>query len=91
MSEIRALEGLSQADKDARLQVRESWTQGSYVMIGGIGPVTTGFGTRLHVPLSEGQMEESNDPGIFVELTYEQAMDLNAKLSTTLNEMAQKR
>lgn len=91
MSEIKALKNLSEADRDARLQVRESWTPGSYVMIGGLGPVETGFGTRMHVPLSEKQMEESGDPGIFAELTYEQAMDLNAKLSVTLNELAQKR
>jgi hypothetical protein len=91
VSDIDALKSLSEADKGARLQVRESWTPGSYVMIGGLGPVNTGFGTRLHVPLSEEQMEKSGDPGIFAELTYEQAMDLNAKLSATLNEMAQKR
>lgn len=91
MSEIKALKNLSEADRDARLQVRESWTPGSYVTIGGLGPVETGFGTRMHVPLSEKQMEESGDPGIFAELTYEQAMDLNAKLSVTLNELAQKR
>lgn len=91
MSTAKPLSSLSEADKGARLQVRESWTPGSYVMIGGLGPVTTGFGVRMHVPLTEEQMEAADDPGIFAELTYEQAMDLNAKLSATLNEMAQKR
>ena len=89
MSEIRALNGLGDVDKSARLAVGESMTPGCHIVIGGFGPVRTGFGDRLTVPLSDSQSDE--DPGIFAELTYEQAMDLNAKLSATLNEMAQKR
>lgn len=89
MGEIRALPGLSALDRDARLQVEESMTSGQHIVIGGFGPVTTGFGNRLNVPLSEEQME--GDPGSFLELTYEQAMDLNAELATRLAGLAEKR
>lgn len=89
MSEIRALNSLGDIDKGARLVVEESMTPGCHIVIGGFGPVKTGFGDRLTVPLSDSQLDE--DPGIFAELTYEQAMDLNAKLSEKLNELAQKR
>lgn len=89
MSEIRALNGLGDIDKGARLQVEESLAPDMDIVIGGFGPVLTGFGTRLLTPFNEAQMEE--DPGVFVELTYEQAMDLNAKLSATLNKMTRKR
>lgn len=89
MSEIRALNSLGDIDKGARLQVEESLTADMGIVIGGFGPVLTGFGTRLLTPFSEAQMDE--DPGVFIELTYEQAMDLSAKLSATLNELARKR
>ena len=89
MSEIRALNSLGDIDENARIQVEESMTPGSAIVLGGFGPVKTGFGTRLHTALNEVQMEE--DPGVFVELTYEQALDLNAKLAAKLSELAPKR
>ncbi len=89
MSEIRALNSLGDVDKGARLHVGKSMTPGCYIVIGGFGPVRTGFGERLTVPLNEVQTEE--DPGIFAELTYEQALDLNAKLAAKLAELAAER
>lgn len=89
MSEIRVLSSLGDIDRSARLAVDKSMTPGCHIVIGGFGPVKTGFGERMTVPLGDAQLDE--DPGIFAELTYEQAMDLNAKLSATLNELAQKR
>lgn len=89
MSEIRALNSLGDIDRKARLVVEKSMTPGCHIVIGGFGPVKTGFGDRLTVPLSEVQIDE--DPGIFAELTYEQALDLNAKLAVKLNELAAER
>lgn len=85
MSKIRALRW-SDVDSKAMLGVEESMTPGSRFVIGGITPVKTGFGVRLHVPATDEQMEE--DPGSFLELTYEQAVDLNAKLAVKLAEAA---
>lgn len=91
MNTIRVLTW-AKADESARLQVEESLSPNKRVCIGGFAPVETGFGLRLHVPLSEAQMDdETRDPGSFMELTYEQAMDLNAKLTTLLAELDAKR
>lgn len=87
---IRSL-ALSQIDKDARLHVENSLTEGMAATIGGFAPVRTGFGLRLHTPLSEAQMDdETQDPGSFLELTFEQALDLSTKLVTLLAERAAK-
>lgn len=87
MSEIRVLNSLGDIDKDARLQVERSLIADGRIVIGGFGQVKTGFGNRLSVPLSEDQMSE--DPGLFAELTFEQAMDLNARLATVLAEQTE--
>lgn len=88
---IRSLT-LSQIDKDARLGVESSLTDGMAATISGFAPVKTGFGLRLHAPLSEAQMDdETRDPGCFLELTFEQAMSLNAELATLLAKQAEKR
>lgn len=86
MSEIHAI-GLSEVDTEARLVVEKSMTDGYAVALLGFGPVKTGFGLRLHVPLGTEQMEEADDPGSFLELTYGQALDLNAKLAARLAEL----
>lgn len=86
MGEVRALTW-GDVDSSAMLAVERSMTPGSYVVIGGAAPVKTGFGVRLNVPLTEEQAEE--DPGIFLELTLGQALDLNAKLAAKLAEMNQ--
>lgn len=88
MSEIRELTW-SDVDKSATLVVDESMTDGYSIVVGKFGPVKTGFGQRLTVPLTDEQMAE--DPGLFIELTYEQALDLNAKLAAQLIEAARKR
>ncbi|MGH8963732.1 MAG: hypothetical protein ACRDXB_00110, partial [Actinomycetes bacterium] len=67
----------------------KSMTPGCHIVIGGFGPVKTGFGERLTVPLTDLQADE--DPGLFAELTYEQALDLNAKLAAKLSELAAER
>lgn len=84
MSDIRELTW-SDVDTDAVLQVDDSLTSGKSIVVGGFGPVRTGFGQRLTVPLTDEQMRD--DPGSFVELTYEQALDLSAKLATKLAEL----
>lgn len=84
MSGIRALENLSAIDSSARVHATKSLSQGMEIAICGFGPVETGFGTRLNVPLSEGQIESSGDPGSFLELTREQALDLHVKLANAL-------
>ncbi len=89
MSEIRALNSLGDIDRNARLAVDKSMTPGCHIVIGGFGPVKTGFGERLTVPLTDLQADE--DPGLFAELTYEQALDLNAKLAAKLSELAAER
>lgn len=88
MSEIRELTW-SGVDKDATLVVDKSMTDGYSVSVGRFGPVGTGFGQRLTVPLTDEQMTE--DPGLLIELTYEQALDLNAKLAARLIEVARER
>jgi len=89
VSEIRALNSLGDIDRNARLAVDKSMTPGCHIVIGGFGPVKTGFGERLTVPLTDLQADE--DPGLFAELTYEQALDLNAKLAAKLSELAAER
>jgi hypothetical protein len=89
VSEIRALNSLGDIDRSARLAVDKSMTLGCHIVIGGFGPVKTGFGERMTVPLGNAQLDE--DPGIFAELTYEQALDLNAKLAAKLSELATER
>lgn len=90
MSTIKSI-SVSEVDRAALLPVEESMTPGSDIVIGALGPVRTGFGTRLLVPLGDAQIEQGGDPGCFLELTYEQALDLNAKLAQKLNELARKR
>ncbi len=84
MSDIPAL-NWGDVDKEAVPQVSASLTPGYDLVIGGLAPVKTGFGTRLLVPLTENQAEE--DPGAFLELTYKQALILSARLSATLVEL----
>lgn len=84
MSEIRSLTW-DDVDNSATVAVEESVTPGKAVAILGFAPVRTGFGLRLHVPLSEAQLDDkTRDPGSFLELTREQALDLNAKLAVLL-------
>lgn len=88
MSEFRELTW-SDVDRDATLMVDRSMTDGYSIVVGRFGPVKTGFGQRLTVPLTEEQSEQ--DPGLFIELSYEQALDLNAKLAARLIEVARER
>lgn len=88
MSEIRRL-GWADVDTDATLVVEKSLSGGGKVVVGGFGPVDNGFNGRMTVPLTESQHEE--DPGLFAELTYQQALDLNAKLAAVLIDVARER
>lgn len=88
MSEIRVLNGLGDIDETARLQVEPSLIADGRIVIGGFGQVKTGFGNRMSVPLSEDQMSE--DPGLFAELTFEQAVDLSTELTRVLAGQAEK-
>lgn len=88
MSDIRALDW-GDVNDQAVPQVGDSLTPGYDLVIGGLAPVKTGFGLRLLVPLTEGQMEQ--DPGAFLELTYGQALKLNARLTATLAELGRDR
>lgn len=88
MSDIRELTW-SDVDTDATLKVDDSLTSGKSIVVGGFGLVRTGFGQRLTVPLTDEQMDD--DPGSFIELTYEQALDLSAKLATKLAELGRRK
>ena len=55
MSDIRELTW-SDVDTDATLKVDDSLTSGKSIVVGGFGPVRTGFGQHLTVPLTDEQM-----------------------------------
>ena len=68
--------------------VEESLTSGYAAVIGAIMPVATGFGDRY---LVFGEIDEGDpraDPGLMLDLTYEQLVDLHEKLGKRIQEIS---